>query len=188
MAALVPFAISGRAAMKWREAKVATCAPKLGSRTSSARTCEERCREGDHCGLQKYPLLRPPIPRHRIVTSTRRPATAVHHTANCAPSLTSPSLPWAHHGIGQASATRCRRSCRAHRATPRARAAAAHASPACVAYAGLKLMMREKASALRLAPPTSAPSMSAHAIRASTLPSFTLPPYWMMTASATSAE
>ena len=54
------------------------------------------------------------------------------------------------------------------------------------AYFGLKLMMREKASALRLAPPTSAPSMSGHAIRSSTLASLTLPPYWMMTASATS--
>ena len=113
MAALVPFAISGRAAMKWREAKVATCAPKLGSRTSSARTCEERCREGDHCGLQKYPLLRPPIPRHRIVTSTRRPATAVHHTANCAPSLTSPSL---YRGHITASAKQARLAAVAHAA------------------------------------------------------------------------
>jgi len=52
----------------------------------------------------------------------------------------------------------------------------------------LKLMMGEKRSALRLAPPTRAPSMSGHDMRSSTLAGLTLPPYWMMTASATSCE
>jgi len=52
----------------------------------------------------------------------------------------------------------------------------------------LKFMMRENDSALRLAPPTSAPSMSAQPMSSSTLASLTEPPYWMITSSATSWE
>jgi len=44
-------------------------------------------------------------------------------------------------------------------------------------YFFLKLQMAEKDSPFRLAPPTSAPSMSGHAISSSTFSALTEPPY-----------
>jgi len=48
--------------------------------------------------------------------------------------------------------------------------------------------MSANSSGSRLAPPTSAPSISGWAMKSRMLPGFTLPPYWMRTPSASSAE
>src|SRR5206468_2108202 len=60
--------------------------------------------------------------------------------------------------------------------------------PGSAAFPYWYLTMRANSSGSRLAPPTSAPSMSGWAMKSRMLPALTLPPYWIRTAPATSVE